>query len=101
MGLMSLPDILRKSCLVCQMDKIEKKKVVGLLQPFPIPEKPWGNISMDFITEFPKVCDFKFIFVIVDRFSKYSVFIAALNACPTKEAVKLFFSHVVKHFGLP
>ena len=26
--------------LVCQMDKIERKKVVGLLQPLPIPEKP-------------------------------------------------------------
>ena len=37
----------------------------------------------------------------MDRFSKYSVFIPALNACLAKEAVKLFFSHVVKHFGLP
>ena len=30
-----------KSCLVCQLDKTEKKKMVGLLQPLPISENPW------------------------------------------------------------
>ena len=29
-----------KSCLVCQLDKTEKKKMAGLLQPLLIPEKP-------------------------------------------------------------
>ena len=47
------------------------------------------------------VCDFKSIFVIVDRFSKYSVFIPAPSACPAEDVTRLFFSHVVKHFGLP
>ena len=56
---------------------------------------------MDFITGFPKVCDFKSIFVVVDRFFKYVVFIPASDACSTEEATKLFFSNVVKHFGLP
>ena len=37
----------------------------------------------------------------VDRFSKYSVFMAASEACLAKEAINLFFSHVVKHFGSP
>ena len=56
---------------------------------------------MYFIIEFPKVRDFKSIFVVMDRFSKYSVFIPAPDACLAEEAAKLFFSHVVKHFGLP
>ena len=56
---------------------------------------------MDFINGFPKICDFKSIFVIVDRFSKYYVFVPALEACPAEEAARLLFSHVVKHFGLP
>ena len=50
---------------------------------------------------FPKARECKSIFVMVDRFSKYLVFMAAPEACPTKEADNLFFSHVVKHFGLP
>ena len=90
-----------KSCLVCQMDKTEMKKAAGLLQPLPIPERPWESISMDFIIGFPNVRDFKSIFIVVDKFSKYAVFIPAPNACPEEEATKLFFSNVVKHFGLP
>ena len=90
-----------KSCLVCQMDKTEMKNAAGLLQPLPIPKRPWESISMDFITKFPKVCDFKSIFVVVDRLSKYVVFIPAPDACPVEEATKLFFSNVVKHFGSP
>ncbi|RVW82471.1 Transposon Tf2-8 polyprotein [Vitis vinifera] len=90
-----------KSCLVCQMDKTERKKVVGLLQPLPILERPWENISIDFITGFPKVRDFKSVFVVVDRFSKYVVFIPVPDACPAEEVARLFFSNVVKHFGLP
>ena len=90
-----------KSCLVYQMDKTERKNAAGLLQPLSIPERPWENISMDFITGFPKVRDFKSVFVVVDRFSKYVVFILAPEACPAEEAAKLFFSNVVKHFGLP
>ena len=43
-----------KSCLVCYLDKTEKKKMAGLLQPLPILEKPWKSIFMDFITGFPK-----------------------------------------------
>ncbi|RVW70701.1 Transposon Tf2-8 polyprotein [Vitis vinifera] len=90
-----------KSCLVYQMDKTERKKAVGLLQPLSIPERPWENISMDFITGFPKVRDFKSVFVVVDRFSKYVVFIPAPDVCPVEKAAKLFFNNVVKHFGLP
>ena len=90
-----------KSYLVCQMDKTEKKKVTRLLQPLPIPKKPWESISMDFIIGFPKVCDFKSIFVVVDRFSKYLVFIPAPNAYLAEEVARLFFIHVMKHFGLP
>ena len=56
---------------------------------------------MDFIIKFLKVCDFNFIFVIMDRFSKYYMFIPAPDACSAEETTRLFFSHVVKHFGLP
>ncbi|RVW69340.1 Transposon Tf2-2 polyprotein [Vitis vinifera] len=37
----------------------------------------------------------------IDRFSKYAMFIPAPDACLMEKAAKLFFSNVVKHFGLP
>ena len=38
--------------------------------------------------------------VVVDRFSKYAVFITAPNACPADIAAELFYKYVVKYFGL-
>ncbi|KAG6474774.1 hypothetical protein ZIOFF_068713 [Zingiber officinale] len=89
-----------KTCLVCQQDKTEGKKEAGLLQPLPIPEKPWVSVSMDFISGFPKVDDMSSIMVVVDRFSTYAIFIVAPSACPSDVAAELFYRHVVKFFGL-
>ena len=90
-----------RTCLVCQQDKVERKKEPGLLQPLPIPDRPWQSVSMDFISGFPKVDGMASVFVIVDRFSKYAIFIGAPKACPADVAAELFFRNVVKYFGLP
>ena len=39
-----------KTCHVCQVDKTERKKETGLLQPLPVPERPWLSVRMDFIS---------------------------------------------------
>ena len=56
---------------------------------------------MDFINGFPKVEGFGSVLVVVDKFSKYVVFIPALSECPVKETARIFFSNVVKHFAMP
>ena len=66
-----------RTCHVYQVDKTECKKEAGLLQPLPIPERSWLSESMDFISGFLKVDGKASIMVVVDRFSKYSIFIAA------------------------
>ncbi|MCO5608605.1 hypothetical protein L7F22_062818 [Adiantum nelumboides] len=38
-----------RSCLVCQKVKFDRHKAQGLLQPLPIPTRPWESIAMDFI----------------------------------------------------
>ena len=71
-----------KTCHVCQVDKTERKKEAGLLQPLPILKRPWQCLSMVFISGFPKVEGFRSVLVVVDRFSKYAVFIPAPSECP-------------------
>ena len=66
-----------KTYLVCQQDKVERKKEPSLLQPLPISDRPWQSISMDFISRYSKVNGMAFVFVIIDRFSKYAVFVGA------------------------
>ena len=90
-----------QSCLVCQLDKTERKKISGLLLLLLILEKPWESISMDFISEFPKVSDCLSIFVVFNRFSKYAMFIPAPEACLVEEEAGLFYSNVVRYFGFP
>ncbi|KAA0036006.1 reverse transcriptase [Cucumis melo var. makuwa] len=44
-----------KMCLICQQDKVEKAKVVGLLKPLLVPTRPWKSVFMEFITHLPKL----------------------------------------------
>ena len=90
-----------KTCHVCQVDKTEREKEASMLQPLPIPDRPWQCLSKDFISGFPKVEGFASVLVVVDRFSKYVVFILASSERPTEEAARIFLSNVVKHFGMP
>jgi hypothetical protein len=63
-------------CLVCQQNKVETIKTLGLLQPLAIPSQCWEEVSMDFITGLPKFEGKSVIMVIVDRLTKYTHFYA-------------------------
>ncbi|KAK3043051.1 hypothetical protein RJ639_002619 [Escallonia herrerae] len=89
------------TCLSCQQDKVERKKKAGLLQPLPVPKRPWESVSLDFITGLPKVEDLGTILVVVDRFSKYASFIATPKYCSAEDTAQLFFKYVVKYWGMP
>lgn len=56
-----------RTCLVCQQDKVEQQHPGGLLEPLPIPERPWESVSMDFISALPKSEGYGSIRVVVDR----------------------------------
>ena len=90
-----------KTCHVFQVDKTERKKEEGLLQPLSVPERPCLSVNMDFISGFPKVDGKASIMVVVDRFSKYSVFLVAPELCSSEVVADLFYKYLVKYFGIP
>ena len=64
-----------KECDACQRLKAETCNVAGLLQPLPILDKPWLDVSMDFVKGLPKSQSKDVVLVVVDRF--------ILFHCPT------------------
>ncbi|KAL0154737.1 hypothetical protein M9458_049000, partial [Cirrhinus mrigala] len=90
-----------KSCQVCAQSKTPKELPSGLLQPLPIPQRPWSHLSIDFITDLPPSNDFTTILVIIDRFSK-SCRLVPLKGLPTAmETALALFNHVFRVYGLP
>lgn len=64
-----------RECYVCQLNKTDLATSPGLLQPLPIHERVWLEISMDFIGCSHVSNGTTVIMVVVDRLSKYSHFI--------------------------
>ncbi len=42
-----------KNCDICNISKSPHHLPAGLLQPLPIPQRPWSHIAIDFVTDLP------------------------------------------------
>ncbi|CAN6712631.1 unnamed protein product [Malus baccata var. baccata] len=63
-------------CIICQQVKAERKKPFGRMQPLPVPQWKWENITMDFVYKLPRTRNgFDGIWVIVDQLTKSAHFI--------------------------
>ena len=89
------------TCDICQKTKPRRHAPVGLLQPIPIPSQPFEVVTMDFIPELPLSSGFDNILVIVDKLTKYAIFIPTTVKINEIETAKLFFKHVITKFGIP
>ncbi|KAK3509245.1 hypothetical protein QTP70_025600 [Hemibagrus guttatus] len=73
----------------------------GLLEPLPVPRRPWSHLSVDFLTDLPDSGSFTVIMVVMDRFSK-GCKLVPLKSLPTAmQTADAMFAHVFRNFGLP
>ena len=85
-----------------QVNKVERLKVGGLLQPLEIPQGKWESISMDFIVGLPTTSrGHDSIWVVVDRLTKMARFIPVNTTIKTPALARLFVEQLYRLYGLP
>lgn len=90
-----------RACAICSRNKSTHKAPSGLLQPLPVPGRPWSHVALDFVTGLPTSNGHTIILTIVDRFSKAAHFVALPKLPSARETADLLVSHVVRLHGIP
>ncbi|CAL9242305.1 unnamed protein product [Arabidopsis halleri] len=89
------------SCDVCQRAKSSSLAPAGLLQPLPISDRLWEDVSMDFVDGLPRSDGNTTIMVVVDRLSKSAHLVPLSHPYTAKKVAAKFMDAIVKLHGMP
>lgn len=90
-----------RRCLTCQKCKYDHAAYPGLLQPIPLPNSVWEEVTMDFIEGLPSSQGKEVILVVIDRLSKYAHFMALSHPFSAMSVAQSYLDHVYKLHGFP
>ena len=90
-----------RNCHSCQPAKTSRHGTFGVLRSLPVPQKPWEDISMDFVVGLPECEGFDAVCVVVNRLSKMRHFIPCHSTIDAVGLAKLFLREVLRLHGLP
>ncbi|KAL4583632.1 hypothetical protein LXL04_008212 [Taraxacum kok-saghyz] len=90
-----------KEYAICQAVKYPTRKPYDLLQTLLVLTEVWSDISMDFITHLPLSHGKSAIWVIVDRFTKFTHFIALPPHYTAVSFATTFLHEIYRLHGIP
>ncbi|KAK3569659.1 hypothetical protein QTP86_002643 [Hemibagrus guttatus] len=89
------------ACPTCAQARTSRHLPEGLLEPLPVPRRPWSHLSVDFLTNLPDSGGFTTVMVVVDQFSKGCRLIPLKGLPTAMQSAEAMFQHVFRNFGLP
>ena len=92
-----------RNCYKCQRFKTSRDREHDLIQPLPIPQKRWQNISMNFIVGLSQSKEHNVIFVVVNRLIKkrhYILYTTTDEDTSAEYTTKMLVDHVFRLHGL-
>jgi hypothetical protein len=89
-----------RNCNVCGRTKPWRDQRKGLLKPLPVPDRPWQDITMDFIVGLPKSNGHTNILVITDKLTK-GVILEGMSDIDTHSTAWVIVRRVIGAHGIP
>jgi hypothetical protein len=94
-------------CADCQKNKHSTHAQYGEMQALELPNEPWTDISMDFVTGLPPSRDpatnisYNAIKVVICRFTKEAEMIPFRNDYTAEQLAYIFHDRIIRHHGIP
>ena len=88
-----------RACQSCQRAKIHRHTESGI-GSFPQPSRRFGHVHVDIVGPLPPSQNFKYLFTIIDRSTRWPEAIPMVDAS-TESCVAALINHWIARFGLP
>ena len=97
-----------KACIIYAQGKQMRQKSYGMLQPLPIPNRPWQDIAIEFIVKLPPSKDFlepenpgyNSVWVVVNWFTKMICFLPYKKDTGADILARRFLKNIFANHGL-
>ena len=91
-----------RTCMQCLRNKSTNQRPMGLLQPLPLPDHCWEQVSHGLVTGLTKTSrGYDTMITFVDRLSKWILLVPTTSTIDAVGYARLFFDNIFRHFGLP
>ncbi|KAH0610717.1 uncharacterized protein H6S33_011144 [Morchella sextelata] len=90
-----------RNCHTCQQSEPSTHGKLSVLRPLLIPEQPWQEISMDFVTGLLESEGYDAIMVVVDRLTKMRHLLLCNTTVNSENVAQLYLRNIWKLHGLP
>jgi transposase InsO family protein len=89
-----------RNCDLCGGGKAWRELKKGLLKPLPVPDRPWQDIALDFVTDLPPSNGCTNILVITDRLTK-GVILEGMDETTAEATAWAVVRTLVRRHGFP